>query len=187
MLRLNRLAVLAVLAATALLAVGATAASAHGGRGPGGGAKIAAVGTLVTEAAKQLGITRAALVAAIEKSAVARIDEAVEDEELDEEEAEELKEEAQDNLRVAYALSRARTVASALGVTTAKLNAEFRDARRAIAEAKTAAALEEGDIDAEEAAERREELADADLPGYKAGGLLGGRGGFGGGPGGHRR
>jgi hypothetical protein len=171
-------ALVAVLSLVALLTVGATAASAHGGK-RGGGHGGASVGALVTQAAKELGVTRAKLVTAIEDSAVAAIDDAVDDGDLDADDAAELKDEARDNLRTAYALSRTRTVASELGVTTAKLNTEFRDARRALATARIDEALADGDIDAEEAAERKADLADAELPGYKGRGI-----GFGG-PGHH--
>jgi hypothetical protein len=50
-----------------------------------------------------------------------------------------------DNLRVAYALSKTRTAASNLGVTTAKLNASFRAARTTPALAKISWAVEDGD------------------------------------------
>jgi hypothetical protein len=169
----------AVVSVVALLTVGAVAASAHGGK-RGGGPGRASVGALVTQAAKELGVTRARLVTAIEESAIARIDEAVADGDVDADDADELKDEVRDNLRAAYAFSRTRTVASNLGVMTAKLNTEFRDARRAIALARINQAVEDGDIDADEAAELRQELQNADLPGYKAGGF-----GFGG-PGGRR-
>jgi hypothetical protein len=76
----SRLVVAASLSLVALLAVSAATAGAHGGPGRSGVGKGARAGALVTEAAKQLGVTRAALVAAIEKAAVARIDEAVADE-----------------------------------------------------------------------------------------------------------
>ncbi len=175
----TRTMLLLVLSLAALLTVGTTAASAHGGGGKrGSGIRGASVGALVTQAAKELGVTRAKLVTAIEDSAVARIDEAVADGDVDADDADELKDEVRDNLRAAYSLSRTRTVASNLGVTTAKLNTEFRDARKALALARIDAAVEDGDIDADEAAELKEELDDAELPGYKSGGF-----GFGGGPG----
>ncbi len=79
-------------------------------------------------------------------------------------------------------VSRTRTVAANLGVATAKLNTEFRAAHRQLATARINDALADGDIDADEAAALKEELADADVPGYKPGGF-----GFGGGFGhGHR-
>src|SRR5687767_10498435 len=174
----RRLTVLAALSLVALLAVGATTAGAHGG--PGRGFKGASASALVTEAAKQLGVTRAKLVEAIEDAAVARIDEAVEDEDIDADEAAELKEEARDNLRYAMALSRTRVVASNLGITASKLNSGFRAARTALIVERIDEALEDGDIDAEEAAELKEDLDEEDLPGYKAGGRFGGGFGFGG-------
>jgi prophage DNA circulation protein len=169
----RRFAALAALCTVALLAVGAATAGAHGG--PGRGLKGASASALVTEAAKQLSVTRAALVAAIEKAAVARIDEAVEDEDIDADEAAELKEEAQDNLRYAMAISRTRAVASNLGITAAKLNSGFRAARKALIVKRIDEAVADGDIDAAEAAELKAELDEEDLPGYKAGGF----GGFG--------
>jgi prophage DNA circulation protein len=179
---MRRLTALAALSLVALLAVGAATAGAHGG--PGRGFKGASAGALVTEAAKQLGVTRAKLVEAIEDAALARIDEAVEDEDIEADEADELKEEARDNLRYAMALSRTRVVASNLGITAAKLNSGFRAARKALIVERIDEALEDGDIDAAEAAELKEELEEEDLPGYKAGrfggfefGNHGGRGG----------
>ena len=129
---MKRLWWLSALALTAMMAVGVATAGAHrggpGDRGPGG--LGGSTSRLVTEAAKQLDVTRAKLVEAIEKAAVSRIDEAVEDGDVDADDAAELKEEAGDNLSLAMAISRTRTVASNLGVTTAKLNTEFREARR---------------------------------------------------------
>ena len=174
----HRTLFVAAVSLVALLTVGSAVASAHGGKR--GGGRGASVGALVTQAAKELGVTRAKLVTAIEDSAVARIDDAVADGDVDAEDADELKDEARDNLRAAYALSRTRTVASNLGVTTAKLNTEFRDARKALATARIDEALADGDIDAGEAAELKAELNDAELPGYKSTGF-----GFGG-PGGRR-
>ena len=169
---IRRTLMLAAVSLVAVLAVGAATAGAHGGPGRGGIARASA-SALVTEAAKQLGVTRAALVAAIEKAAITRIDEAVEDGHVDADDAGELKEEAQDNLRYAMALSRTRAVASNLGITTTKLNSGFRAARKALILARIEDALAEGDISAEQAAELKEELEDAELPGYKAGGLFG--------------
>ena len=178
-----RLGTFAAISLVALLAVGATVASAH--RGPGRGAKAANASALVTQAAKQLDVTRTKLVAAIEDAAVARIDEAVDDGDIDADEAEELKEEAQDNLRHAMALSRTKAVASNLGITTAKLNSAFSAARKALALARIDKAVANGDLTQEEAAEATEELEDATFPGYKAGPGVGfGLGGPGGCPGG---
>ena len=182
----RRLILLAAVTVTALLAVGATAASAHRGpgRGEGHGYGRVSTGALVTEAAKQLGVTRAKLKDAIVDAAIARIDEAVQDEDVEADEADELKEDARDNLRFAYSISRTRAVASNLGITVAKLNTEFRDARRALILARINDEVEEGDLEEDEAAELKEELADAELPGYKAAGFRGfgfgrGHGGFG--------
>lgn len=170
---LGRLVLVASLSLVALLAVGAATAGAHGGPGRGGLGRGASASALVTEAARQLGVTRAALVAAIEQAAVARIDEAVEDEDVDADESDELKEEAQDNLRFAIALSRTRVVAANLDITVAKLNSGFRAAREALIVARIDEAVADGDIEADEAAELKEELEDEDLPGYKAGGFRG--------------
>jgi len=166
-----------VLATAAVLALGATAASAHGGKGGRHG-----VGTtkLVNAGAKQLNVTPAKLKAAILASAVARINDAAADEDIDADEAADLKEEAQDNLNTAYALSRASTVAKELGVTTAQLNTAFRAARKALIAAQIDEALKDGDIDADQAAEAKADLDDADLPGYKQSPF-----GFGGGDRGH--
>lgn len=174
---LARFSVLVAVSMTALLVVGATVASAH--RGSGRGAKPASASALVTQAAKQLDVTRATLVQAIEEAAVARIDEAVEDGDVDADDAADLKDEARDNLRYAMAASQTKAVASNLGITTAKLNTAFRAARKALAIARIDKAVANGNLDEEEAAELKEELERASLPGYKAGG-----GGFGlGGPG----
>jgi hypothetical protein len=133
---------------------------------------------------QRLDVTAARLTDAIRDAAVARIDEAVADEDIDAERAAELKEEAQDNLRYAMALSRTRAVASNLGITTTKLNSAFRAARKALIIRRVDAAVAAGDLEADEAAELKAELDDEDLPGYKAGGP-GGRGGLGFGLGGH--
>jgi hypothetical protein len=169
----------AALLLTAVLVVGVATAGAHRGgpgRGGPGGPRGAGTSALVTEAAKQLGVTRAALVDAIEKAAVTRINEAVEDGDVDADDADELKEAVGDNLGLAMAISRTRTVAANLNVTAAKLNTEFRDARRALYTARINAALADGDITQAQADELKEELADAELPGYKSGFGLGGFG-----------
>lgn len=177
--QIRRLAVVTAAALAALLALGVTAASAHGGPGRGIGGGGVSLGPLVTKAASELGVTRARLKTAIVDSAVAAIDDAAEDGDIDEDEAAELKEDAQDNLRAAYELSKTRTVAAELGVTTAKLNTAFRAARKALILARINAAVEDGDLDEDEAAELRQDLEQATLPGYKSG-----RGfGFGHGPG----
>jgi hypothetical protein len=173
---LIRIPLVAMLALAAVLAVGVAAAGAHGGGpGPGGGDhrgfRGPSTSALVTEGAKQLGVTRAALVAAIRKSANTQIDAALEDEDIDADQAAELKDEVDDNLSFAYRLSRASGVATNLGITTAKLNAEFRDARKALAIARIDKALANGDITATEAAELKAKVAEADWPGYKGFGL----------------
>ena len=179
---------LAALVLAALLTIGTATAAAHGGgpgRGGKGGAGGVSVSTLVTRAATQLDVTRANLVAAIRASANARINGAVEDEDIDADEAAELKENVEDNLRFAYGLSRASTVASNLKMTTTALNNGFRAARRAILTTQIDQAAEDEEITAEEAAELKAELADAELPGYKPSafsrgfGFGGGQGGFG--------
>jgi hypothetical protein len=168
-----------VLAAVALLAVGVGAAGAHGGAGkgrPGLGGESA--GKLVTEAATRLGVQRAALVEAIEKAAATRIDEAVEDGDLDADDAADLKDETADDLRLAMSVSRTRVVAANVSKTTTQLNTAFREARKALVMARIDEAVADGHLEADEAAELKDDLDDADLPGYKAG-----LHGFGGGPG----
>jgi hypothetical protein len=163
--------VAAAVLAVALLAFGATA-SAHGGRGPGGhggpgGVGGASVSKLVTEAAKQLGVSRTTLTTAITNAGVARVDEALADEDIDADQAADLKQEAEDNLDVAYSLSRPAKVASNLGITTEKLNDAFKDARRALALARIDKAQAAGDITAEQAADLKADVQEANLPGYK--------------------
>src|SRR5438093_1766089 len=108
-LRLMVLAGLAALAAA--LTVGVAAAGAHGGpggpRGPGGygpGFGGATASTLVTQAAKELGVTRSKLVTAIHDAADTRIAAAVDDGDITSEQAEYIKAEADDNLRAACGL-----------------------------------------------------------------------------------
>jgi polyhydroxyalkanoate synthesis regulator phasin len=167
----RRLVLLAVGSLAALLTVGAATAGAHGGPGHGLGRTSATA--LVREAAEQLDVTVARLTDAIEDAAVARVDEAVQDGDVDADDADELKEEARENLRLAISLSRTRVVASNLGITTARLNTGFRAARRALIVERIDEAVEDGDLEAAEAAELKEELADAELPGYKAFGYHG--------------
>jgi polyhydroxyalkanoate synthesis regulator phasin len=179
--RFPRLVLFVLAMLTASFAVGVTSAFAHGGRGGGpGGAKAA---DLADQAAKQLGVTTARLRTAIVDAAIARIDEAVEDGDVEAEDSGELKEEARESLRYAMRISRTRVVAANLDITTQRLNTAFRAARKALITARIDEAVEEGDLDAEEAAQLKEELADASLPGYKAAGGLGirgyGHGGFG--------
>jgi hypothetical protein len=187
---LRRLTLLVALSAVSLLAIGAAAAAAHGGGGLLG-PRGASAGALVTKAAANLGVSKAALTDAIEKAAATRIDEAVADGDLDEEDAADLKDAAGENLRLAMAVSRTRTVAANLSKTTAQLNTAFREARKALLLERIDEAVEDGDLDEDEAAELKEEVDEADLPGYKAGGFhhgpgarglgagIGPRGGFG--------
>ena len=177
-MRRRFLVVAAALAAT--LSIGVVAASAHGGpgdRGVGG----ASVSSLVTQAAKELSITRTKLVTAIQDAAAARIDAAVDDGDLAAGNADDLKAEAADNLSVAYSLSETKTVASKLGITTTALNAGFKSARKTLATAKIDAAVADGSLTAAEASDLKAKLTYANLSGYKGGGLGGfGGGGFGG-------
>jgi hypothetical protein len=179
---IKRTAAAAVLGLAALLTVGVVAASAHGGPGGPGGRGIGggSVSSLVTQAAKELGITRAKLVTAIQGAAADRIDASVDDGDLSDARGDDLKEEAADNLSVAYSLSETKTVASKLGITTAALNTGFKAARKALATAKIDAALAAGDITSDEATSLKAKLTDANLSGYKGGlgfGLGGGHAG----------
>jgi hypothetical protein len=151
---------------TAFLALGAVTASAHGGP------KVARVSTssLVTAAASQLNVTRSSLVAAIQSSADATIDDALADEDITDAQADDLKSEASDNLDEAYRLSRASTVASKLGITSTALNTGFRTARKALLNAKIDAALAAGTITADETAALKQQVSES-TSGYKAGGL----------------
>ena len=75
---------------------------------------------------------------------------------------------ASDDLAFAIKISKTKTVAANLGITVAALNDGFRAARKALYTAKINKALANGDITADEAADLKDELDDADLPGYKA-------------------
>jgi ribosomal protein S20 len=165
----------------AVLSFGAAAASAHGGPGgPGGHGGLgggASVSSLVTQAAKELNVTRARLVTAIEASATAHIDSAVADGDLSSDRAPDLKAEVQDNLNAAYSVSETKTVASNLGITTAALNTGFKAARKTVATAQIDDALADGLITSDQATDLKSRLSSATLPGYKGG--LGGIG-FGG-------
>ena len=169
------LGALAVVSLAALLTVGATTASAHKGPGIGfGGTRLS---TLIGEAAKNLDVTSAKLKDAIRAGAVSEIDDAVADGEIEAADAAALKEQVADQLDVAFAVSRTRGVAASLGSTARKVNDAFRAARRSLAVARIDQALKDGRLDADEAAELKQDVADAKIPGYKDG-LLG-RGGFG--------
>ena len=170
--RLRRVLLVTSLGLVALLTVGGAAAFAHGSGGGkargGGGLKGGSISSsLVTEAAKQLNVTSAVLRAAIDKAAKTEIDEALADGDIDADEAAELKERVDDNLKYAYSLSRASKVAANAGKTTAQLNAAFKAARKAVIVERIDEAVEDGELDEDDAAELKEELEDAVLPGYK--------------------
>lgn len=170
---LRRMLLVTSLALVALLSVGSAAALAHGGGGGGkgrggGGQKSSAISSsLITEAAKQLGVTSTVLRTAINNAAKSEIDEAVADGEIDAAEAADEKERVDDSLKYAYSLSRASKVAANAGKTTAQLNAAFKAARKAVIVKRIDEAVEDGELDADDAVELKEELADAVLPGYK--------------------
>ncbi len=184
---MRRFALACGLSVAALLTVGVVAASAHGGdpgygHGYGHGLRGTSVSSLVTQAAKELGVTRAKLVSAIQAAAATRIDAAADDGDITSDQADDLKAEAEDNLSVAYALSETKTVAANLGISTTALNTGFRAARKTLATARIDKALAAGDITSDEAAELKSDLDSTTLPGYKSGGF-----GLGGGEyGGHR-
>jgi hypothetical protein len=181
--KLNKQMLAAVACLAAVLSFGAATASAHGGPGGGkggrggGGFGGASVSTLVTQAAKDLSVTRANLVKAMQDAAATRIDAAVTDGDLSSTRAADLKAEVQDNLGAAYSSSETKTVAANLGITTAALNTGFKTARQTLATAKIDAALAAGDITATQATDMKTALASATLSGYKGGGGIGfGRG-----------
>jgi hypothetical protein len=180
---MRKVALLTAVSLVGLLTLGAAAASAHGGPGGcGAGGKGVSASALVTQAAKQLNVTKAKLKGAIVDSAVAHIDQQVEDGDIESDEAADLKDQAADDLRFALATSQTKTVAANLGITTTALNTGFRAARKALATAKIDKALAGGDITADEAAQQKAALDKADLPGYKGYGY----GGYGGGGADHR-
>jgi hypothetical protein len=170
----RKLALLAAVSLVALLTLGAATASAHGG-GPGGckGGGGVSASALVTQAAKQLNVTRAKLKSAIVAAADARIDAEVASGDVESDEAADLKDRADDDLGFAIKTSQTKTVAASLGITVAALNDGFRAARKALYTAKIDKALADGDITAAQASELKDDLDDADLPGYKAFGFGG--------------
>lgn len=168
---MTRRIIVAVASLAAVLSIGAATAAAHGGHGGrgggiGGGASASA---LVTQAAKDLSVTRAKLVSAIQDAAATRIDAAVDDGDLPAARAADLKEAVQDNLNAAYALSETKTVAASLGLTTAALNTGFTSARKALATAKIDQAVADGRITSAQATELKTQLASATVGGYKGG------------------
>jgi hypothetical protein len=174
--RLHRRTLAALVSLVAVLCLGAATASAHGGPGGRGGIGGASVSSLVTQAATELGVTRAKLVTAIQDAAATRVDTAVTDGDLSADRAADVKAEVQDNLSAAYSLSETKTVASNLSITTAALNTGFKAARKTVGTARIDAALAAGQITATQAADLKTALSSSTLSGYK-GGL--GAGGFG--------
>src|SRR6266496_4694764 len=162
---MRKLALLAAVSLVGLLTLGAATASAHGGR-PGGcnGGGGVSSSALVTQAAKQLNVTRAKLKSAIVDAADAYIDSEVASGDVTSDDAADLKDRVDDDLGFAIKTSRTKTVASNLGITVAALNDGFRAARKALYTAKIDKALANGDITASEAADLKDELDDADLP-----------------------
>ena len=176
---MRKVALLAAVSLVGLLAVGAATASACGGGGKGGGGVSASA--LVTQAAKQLNVTRAKLKGAIVDAADAYIDSEVAAGDVTAADAVDLKAQVDDDLGFAIKLSKTKTVAANLGITVAALNTGFSAARKALYTAKIDKALANGDITAAEAADLKSELDDATLPGYKAVGYGGFDLGYGGG------
>lgn len=173
--------ILAVL--TVVLSLGATTALAHGGHGRVGFGLGSSGGTatdLLTPAAKSLGVTVDALKKAILDDANARVDAAVKADRLDADQAADLKDDLAASPERAIALTTATGVARALGTTKAKLDDAFRAARKADLVARIDQAVKDGRIDDDQAADLKDALDDATLPGYRGGGGPGfGRGGFG--------
>lgn len=174
----STLVVVAALAVFAVVGVGS--AAAHGGQGYGS----VSTSALVKGAATQLSVTTAKLKTAILDAANARIEEAVTDGDIEAADAADLKDEAADNLSVAYSLSRASKVASNLSITTTQLDTGFRAARKALALKKLDAAVTAGDLTSAEATDLKTQLDATTLPGYKQSKGLGLNLGFGGGGGG---
>ena len=177
---MRKLALLAAFSLVGLFAVGAATASACGGGGGKGGGGASA-STLVTQAAKQLNVTRAKLKGAIVDAADTYIDSEVASGDVTAADAADLKTRADDDLGFAIKTSRTKTVAANLGITVAALNDGFSATRKTLYTAKIDKALANGDITAAEAADLKAELADATLPGYKAVGYGGFDLGYGGG------
>ena len=167
----RRLALLAAVSLFGLLTVGAATASACGGGGGGKGSGGVSASALVTQAAKQLNVTRAKLKGAIADAAGAYIDSEVASGDVTAADAADLKARADDDLAFAISTSRTKTVAANLGVTVAALNNGFSAARKTLITAKIDKAVANGDLTAAEAADLKSELADAVLPGYKASGF----------------
>jgi len=164
----RKVALLAALALVGLLTVGAAAASACGGGGGGKGWGGVRASALVTQAAKELNVTRARLKGAIVDAADSRIDAEVASGDVDSSDAADLKDRVDDDLAFAIQVSRTKTVAANLGITVATLNDGFRAARKTLILARIDKAVANGDLTADQATALKVELDDADLPGYKA-------------------
>jgi hypothetical protein len=193
----RRTATVAASAAAALALVGAGAAIAAGGDAPKGdlsglAERLRAKNTFSDAVAKELGTTSAKLEAAILAAAEARIAAAVADGSLAEADAAVIRAELAEHDRLAMRLADGATVAKELGVTEEKLDAAFNTVRRAQALARIDQGVKDGWITEKAAAEMRNRLESAELPGFGFGGhgpggrgMGGGFGGFGGhGPGG---
>jgi hypothetical protein len=128
---------------------------------------------LVTQATKQLNVTRAKLKTAIVDAENARIDDEVASGDVSSDDAADLKDRVSDDLAFAISVSRTKTVASNLGITVAALNDGFRAARKALILTKIDKAVANGELTADEAADLKDDVDDADLPGYKAFGFGG--------------
>ena len=186
----RRLILLVVTGAVAAFTVGTGVALAHG---PG---SVSKTNDLVADAAKRLDVGADKLKDAIRDAAVARVDEAVKDDDLDADDADAYKDEIKDNLQFAISISRAKTVAANVSTTKAKLDTAFREARKAQIVARIDQAVKDGDLDEADAKQLKAQLDDVRLPGYNSFGFgrgfgfgfgmrHGGGPGFGFGPGAH--
>jgi hypothetical protein len=189
-MKTKRLLGLAALASLAVLALGTASSYAHGGPGgpgrggfPGAHAKV----DLLTPAAKSLGISVDTLEKAIVDVANAKIDAAVKADKIDADDAADIKDDVANNPQLAIPFTSATAVATKLGITKAKLDDAFRAARKAEALARVDQAVKAGKIDADDAADIKADIEDADFPGYKRSFFGFGHHGFGGGFGGARR
>jgi len=168
----GRLILLAVTGVLAVFTVGTGVALAHG---PG---SVSKTNDLVADAAKRLDVGADKLKDAIRDAAVARVDEAVKDDDLDADDADAYKDEIKDNLQFAISISRAKTVAANVNTTKARLDTAFREARKAQIVARIDKAVKDGDLSEANAKELKAQLDDVRLPGYNSVGF--GRGfGFG--------
>lgn len=175
----TRLGGLVALVSVVVLVLGVSSAFGHGGPGRGGlFGKSSQKVDLLTPAAKSLGISVDTMKKAILDVANAKIDKAVEDEKIDEDDAADLKDDLAGTPQLAIPFTSATGVAKKLGITKAKLDDAFRAARKSAAIAQIDKAVADDRIDEDTAADLKDDLEDADLPGYKP--SLAFRGGFGG-------